>query len=148
MATRRCLECLGQYDSGYIALEREGRMDDPSYIQTLPRDHSLKRNENVFPFSANLASLQVLQMLSMVIAPLGISDAGTQHFHFVSGTMDIEHLGPCHSYCPFPSLVAMGDACNIPVTGEHPKAREIRQSMQSWWKRWQRSYNAFVKALR
>jgi len=140
--TRRCLECLGQYDSGYIDLERRGYLDDPSYIQTLPRDHTLKRNENVFPFSSNLASLQVLQMLSMVVAPLRISDVGTQHFHFVTGTMDVDHLGTCHDYCPYPSLIAMGDSCGIHATGEHPKAQEVRRIRESQ----QKSFISRVKS--
>lgn len=140
--TRRCLECLGQYDSGYIELERRGYLDDPSYIQTLPRDHTLKRNENVFPFSSNLASLQVLQMLSMVVAPLGISDVGTQNFHFVTGTMDVDHLGICHDYCPYPSLIARGDSCRIHATGEHPKAQEVRRLKQSQ----QKSFVSRVKS--
>ena len=131
MPTRRCLECLGQYDSGFIELERRGQLDDPTYIQNLPRDHALKRNENVFPFSANLASLQVLQMLSIAVAPLGISDVGTQNYHFVTGTMDVDNHGLCHDCCPYPSLTAKGDACGIMATGEHPKAEEIRRMKQS-----------------
>jgi len=126
--TRRCLECLGQYDSGYIELERLGHLDDPSYIQTLPREHALRRNENVFPFSLNLASLQVLQMLSMVTAPLGIPYVGTQNHHFVTGTLDVEDFDGCHSYCPFPSFIATGDSCGIRATAEHPKAAAIRRS--------------------
>jgi hypothetical protein len=133
--TRRCLECLGQYDSGYIETERRGDLDNPSYIQSLARDHVLKRNENVFPFSSNLASLEVLQMLSMVIAPFEISDVGTQHFHFVPGIMDVEHLGICHNYCLFPGLTAKGDKCGYLATGEHPKAREIRQQQAASQKR-------------
>ena len=85
-------------------------------------------NENVFPFSSNLASLQVLQMLSMVISPLGIPYVGTQHQHFVTGTLDIDRCHNCHAYCPFPSLAGKGDTCGIEATGEHPKAREIRNS--------------------
>lgn len=123
---KRCLECLGQYDSGYIEMERRGDLDDPNYIQTLPKDHALKQNENVFPFSANLASLQVLKMLSMAIAPLGQSDVGTQHYHFVTGIMDIDETGSCEPYCTYPSLVALGDNCGIEATGKHPKAEEIR----------------------
>ncbi len=133
--TRKCLECVGQYDSAYVEVERRGDLDDPSYIQTLPRDSSLKRNENVFPFSSSLASLQVLQMLSMVVAPLGISDVGTQNHHFVSGTMDVDHLGACHDYCPFPSFTALGDSCEVPATGKHPKAEEIRRKKLTWRER-------------
>jgi hypothetical protein len=129
--TRRCLECLGQYDSAYVELERRGYLDDPSYIQNLPPESNLKRNENIFAFSLNLASLQVLQMLSMVVAPLGISDVGTQNYHFVSGTMDVDQFGPCHDYCLYPSLTAMGDSCWVHATGQHPKAEEIRKSKRS-----------------
>jgi hypothetical protein len=133
--TRRCLECLGQYNSGYVELERKGDLDDPTYIQTLPKDNVLKRNENVFPFSSNLASLQVLQMLSMVIAPLGISDIGTQNYHFVLGTMDVDPPGSCYDYCPYPSLTAKGDSCGVQLTCEHPKAKEVRRLKRSWIER-------------
>jgi len=126
--TRRCLECVGQYNSAYVELERNGQLDDPTYIQNLPDDHALKKNENVFPFSSNLASLQVLQMLSLVVAPLGISDVGTQNYHFVSGAMDVDFLGECSDCCPFPSFIAKGDGCGVRATGEHPKAEEIRRS--------------------
>jgi molybdopterin-synthase adenylyltransferase len=128
MPKRRCLECIGQYDSAYIESERRGDLDDPSYIQTLPKDHVLKRNENVFPFSSNLASLEVLQMLSLVIAPLGISNVGTQNFHFTSGCMDVDDFGVCPDYCPYPSLTAKGDASGITATGVHPKAEEVRRT--------------------
>jgi molybdopterin/thiamine biosynthesis adenylyltransferase len=125
--TRRCLECLRQYDPANVEVERLGHLDNPAYMVTLPPDHALRRNENVFPFSANLASLQVMQMLSMVIAPLGIPYVGTQTHHFVSGTQDVDHLDSCYDYCIYPSFIAKGDACGIKATGEHPKAKEIRR---------------------
>jgi hypothetical protein len=127
---RRCLECLGQYDSGYVQVERLGHLDDPRYIESLPRDHILRRNENVFSFSLNLASLQMLQMLSLVISPLGIANVGTQNFHFVTGKMDVDFHTGCHDYCPYSSLIALGDSSGIIATGEHPKAEEIRRMKQ------------------
>ncbi len=68
---RGCLECLKQYNSGLVSTEREGFLDDPSYIQGLSEDHSVKRNENVFPFGVTTSGFEVQQLLSMVIAPSG-----------------------------------------------------------------------------
>ncbi|MGI8414310.1 MAG: HesA/MoeB/ThiF family protein [Solirubrobacteraceae bacterium] len=129
---RRCLECCGQYLPADVALERSGDLDDPSYIEGLPHDHRLRASENVYAFSANLASLEVLQFLLMVIAPLGMSDVGEWNFHFVNGRMDVAEGAPCEDYCVNRTLVADGDRAPSP-TAEHPAAereRSRRASMQ------------------
>jgi hypothetical protein len=124
--TRQCLECLGQYDPGLVASEREGLLDDPSYIQGLPDDHPIRANQNVFAFSQAAASLEVLQMLSMVIAPSGVGDAGAQHYHFVTGHLDIDSYA-CTPHCPFSAdLLATGDSAAIPITGTHLAAQRER----------------------
>jgi len=40
-----------------------------------------------------VASLEGLQLLSMVIAPNGLADTGTQNYHFVTGNLDIHDRG-------------------------------------------------------
>lgn len=125
---RRCLECLGQFDPANVQLEREGQLDNPVYIKTLSEDNSLRKNENVFSFSLNLASLQVLQMLSMVIAPLGLSNVGEHLYHFTTGRMDVETRKGCSDSCIYQKVISMGDRCPYPVTGPHERARTIRDA--------------------
>lgn len=123
---RRCLECLQQYDPGLVQTERNGLLDDPAYILGLPADHSLRRNENVFAFSAACAAAMVLQMLSMVLAPAGVADVGAQLFHFATGTVDHDRQG-CESTCIYsPGQVALGDASGLSVTGTHELAERER----------------------
>ena len=105
---RPCLECLGAYDPGDASTEREGKLDDPSYLSGLPADHRFKRNENVFPFSANLASLEVLHLVALATGTPGI-EAGIQRFRTMPGIL--EHLGPagCQPGCDAEALTAQGD---------------------------------------
>lgn len=125
---RRCLECLGQYDPGLVQTERNGLLDDPSYIAGLPMDHALRRNENVFAFSAACASAMVLQMLSMTLAPAGVADIGAQLFHFSTGTVDLDRRD-CESTCLYsPGLIAQGDMSPLVVTGEHTVAVDERRT--------------------
>jgi molybdopterin/thiamine biosynthesis adenylyltransferase len=114
---RPCLQCLGQYDPGFVQMEREGHLDDPTYIEGLAKDHPLKTRENVFAFSMSCASLQMLQMLALVLAPLDQPNPGAQLYHFVGGFMEEPAFGNCHVECQFPRTIAYGDACNIKVTG-------------------------------
>lgn len=135
---RRCLVCLGQYDPGLVESERQGDLDDQSYIESLPADHSMKRNENVFAFSLNLASLEVLQILSMVVSPLGVSNIGEQNYHFVTGKLGCNENGQCANNCPYPELTALGDHSGYVITGRHLKAeaeRERRKKERSWWRK-------------
>lgn len=123
---RRCLACIGQYDPALVSVERDGLLDDPTYIQGLPKDHVLKRNENVFAFSLNTAGMQVLQMLAMVIAPLGVANLGEQMYHFVPGILDAPAFKPCEPECLFPELVAKGDRSGMVVTGRDLRAEAMR----------------------
>jgi hypothetical protein len=116
---RPCLLCLGQYDPGHVQLEREGVLDDPRYIEGLPRDHPLKARENVFALSMACASQQMLQMLALVLNPLDRPNSGSQLYHFVGGYIE-EARVVCHAECLFPSLTGLGDSSGIPVTGIRP----------------------------
>ncbi len=127
---RRCLECLGQYDPGLVAVEREGVLDDPHYIAGLPTDHVLRRNENVFGFSLSVASSEILQMLMMVVAPLGIANAGAQAYHFVPGIFEDPKFEICDEGCPYPGLAAKGDASGFSVTGRDLRAEQLRREQQ------------------
>jgi hypothetical protein len=128
--TRRCLECLRQYDPGFVAAEREGYFDRPDYIAGLPADHPLKRNENVFAFGMAAASLEVLQLLSMVVAPSGLSNPGAQMYHFVTGTLDRDE-STCEPNCIYTSWIAQGDRTGVEVTGVHPAAEEARRQRRA-----------------
>lgn len=139
MPTRPCLECLGQYDPGLISVERDGYLDDPSYIAGLPETHSLKHNENVFGFSLSDASFEVLQFLSLIVAPSGLSNPGAQMYHFVISTLGIDELVDCKSSCLFPTYMAMGDGAEITVTSRHIRAEQARAEWrhipQAWYTR-------------
>ena len=125
---RRCLECLGQYDPGLVHAERDGLLDDPTYVKNLPPDHPLRRTENVFPFAVATAGAEALQMLSMVVAPGGVADPGAQLFHFATGTIDREERD-CEKNCLYSGpFLARGDIVGITVTGRHLAAERGRTS--------------------
>lgn len=107
--TRPCLSCLEVFNLGDVATETEGKLDDPSYMQGLSESHHFKRNENVFPFSANLASLEILQMVALVTAIAGISDFGIQRYRYNPGIVDSNIERVCKDDCEFVKLVAEGD---------------------------------------
>jgi len=125
---RRCLECLGQYDPGLVQAEREGYFDDPSYIKTLNVNHPIRQNQNVFTFGLDTASLELLQMLSIVISPLGISDLGEFNYHFVSGFLDANEAMVCKEGCPYPGIVARGDNLEYIPIGRHMIAEKTREN--------------------
>lgn len=130
---RICLQCLGTYDPADVSTEAAGKLDDPSYLSGLPADHRFKRNENVFPFSTNLASLEVLQLIALVTGVAGIHDFGVQRYRYVPGIL--EQLGTklCNHECDTSAQVGIGDKyftlCGRDLAAE--KARERPRAEQS-----------------
>jgi hypothetical protein len=125
---RPCLECLGQYDPGLVQAEREGHFEDPTYIESLPSDHPVKARQNVFAFSLATASLEVLQLLSLVVAPSGIGNPGGQNYHFVTGQIDLDRSS-CRSDCASLRVAGLGDTGGHPGTVPcHDSAERTRQA--------------------
>jgi molybdopterin-synthase adenylyltransferase len=138
---RICLECSRQFDPADVPVERDGLLDDPRYIEGLPADHYLRARENVFAFSANIASLETLQLLAMVVAPHGISNPGVQTYHFVSGNLDQDVLTCAASRRYSTVHCARGDRVEPGIADLHDaaeEARERRRPSQLPRRRWRR----------
>jgi molybdopterin-synthase adenylyltransferase len=130
---RRCLECLEQFSPAFVTLERQGDLDDPSYIDSLPEDHPLRSNENVFAFGMAAASLELMQLLQMVVAPGGVADIGSQHYNLKTGLIDLEPHGCEHGCLYSERLLGVGEDASVSPLGKHPAAeveREARQAAQ------------------
>lgn len=106
---RPCLACLQTYDPGDVSTEAAGKLDDPSYMANLPADHWLKRNENVFPFSANLASLEVLHLIALATGAGGITDFGVQRFRYIPGILEQLEPRNCRPHCSQNQVTGQGD---------------------------------------
>ena len=74
-------------------------LDDPSYLKGLPDDHRFKRNENVFPFSANLASLEVLQFVALATGIARMPNVGVQRYRYIPGTVESDPDRICSPTC-------------------------------------------------
>jgi molybdopterin/thiamine biosynthesis adenylyltransferase len=131
---RACLECLGQYDSADVSTERDGLLEDPSYIAGLPSDHPMRRKENVFVFSVAAAAAELTQFITMAAAPAGVSDTGAHLYHLATGTLDRREEG-CRPGCLFDTtLLGLGDAAPA-FTGRHVAAERARDSRNGLWSR-------------
>lgn len=104
---RRCLVCLGAIKREEIALDREGKLDDPTYIQNLGEkfDHLISR-QNVFAFSMSLAAHEVLQFIGLITGLSRIGGVGPQIYHAYPGRMDVKELDKCIPACEYNELTA------------------------------------------
>lgn len=122
---RPCLACLRQYDPGDVPLERDGSLDDPTYIAGLPTDSLLRARENVAGLSMSSAAALVQQFLCHVTKPSGLGDPGPLKFSLRGGTVAKDEA-ICHPACHFAASVGVGDGRGDP-TAAHNRAVEERQ---------------------
>lgn len=124
---RPCLQCLQAFLPADVATEQAGLLEDPSYLAGLPGDHVFKRNENIFPFSANLASLEVFQFIEMVTGIAGIDYFGTQRYAYNQGYIRVNDERHCHNECYYEGNFAMADTNIPPAIGVDYAAEQARK---------------------
>ena len=122
-----CLECLETYDQADVSTEAAGMLDDPSYLKGLPADHRFKRNENVFPFSANLASLEVIHLVALVTGAAGVTDFGVQRYRYLPGILEQLPTAHCKSHCDQHELTGQGDR-HFTLVGRDISAERSRKA--------------------
>jgi hypothetical protein len=104
---RPCLVCGGALRLSDVALDREGRLEDPDYIAGLPEDErAVISRRNVFPFAMSVAAHQILQVVGTLTGLARVGGAGAQTYHGYPGTMSVERLGTCSRDCPYVALSA------------------------------------------
>jgi molybdopterin/thiamine biosynthesis adenylyltransferase len=122
---RPCLACLGQYDPALVQVERDGSLDDESYIAGLPADSPLRRRANVAAFSISVAASLLEQFVSYVAQPSGFGDPGPLRFslrdHSVTPDTTV-----CEAGCEYQASVGVGDR-RLDPSGPHAVAERARQ---------------------
>lgn len=123
---RTCLECLGQFKSEHAKLESEGFLDDPTYIKGMTHKNILHSGENVYAFSAHVASMEVLQFLSLFVSPGGVSQIGQQIYQMSLGILEKDDR-ICYANCFYQTIIGKGEHTGVKLYGNHEIA-EIKRS--------------------
>jgi len=121
---RPCLACLRQYDPAMVQIERDGSLDDPSYIANLPPGSPLRRRENVAALSASVSAAMLEQFVSYVARPSGFGDPGPLRFSLRDHTVEREPT-VCDSGCLHQASVGSGDA-RLDPSSRHLAAERAR----------------------
>jgi hypothetical protein len=101
-----CLICQDALRRSDVALDMDGRLDDPDYINGLSEaERAQVSRRNVFPFSLSVAAHEVLQLVGLLTGFERIGGAGPQTYHGYPGTMSVETLS-CTENCEFAALAA------------------------------------------
>ena len=121
---RPCMSCNRQLDVGKVALERQGLLDDPAYIQGAGHSR-LPVNANVAPLAVNVAASNFSQYVSFSVAPAGLGDPGPLQYTFSSHSL--EHLGDARKpHCATEAAESTGDLRGC-LTDRHKNAERQRQ---------------------
>ena len=121
---RRCLRCDGQYTSSDVTMELDGSFDNPAYIRHSVTQDQSPTNQNVFPFSANLASLMVIEMVRLIVAEDWWPDKGGKlHYSLIPGLLRTEQE-QCDVNCSVKENMTLGDQYRYPfIIGSMDESR-------------------------
>ncbi len=111
----RCLRCDGQYSSSEVVQEMDRSLDNPEYLKQHGEFSVTLRNQNVFPFSANLGSLLVIEMVRYLIAEDWWPAKGAKTtYYFVRGNQERFDSLTCKPHCSVHDRIGAGDTSQYP----------------------------------
>ena len=125
---RPCMSCNRQLGLGLVALDRQGLLDDPAYIQRA-RESVIPVNPNVAPLSVNVAASLLAQYVSFGVAPASFGDPGPLQY-----ALSTHHL-ECRDdatkpHCATEAAEGVGDR-RVALTGLHEDAESKRRLSES-----------------
>ena len=128
----QCMQCNGQYSSSDVVMELDGSLDDPSYIRNLPLDER-NRNQNVFPFTLSVASMEINLLIRYILSPNWWPIIRQQDYQFVTSQLRTINE-ECQPYCSFRKHRALGDSVVPFYLHDSPEC--ISASRQRSVRRW------------
>ena len=118
----KCMLCRKQYTTSDVSMELDGSLEDSSYIEYLHSNRGFG-NENVFPFSQNLSSIEVLLMIHFLLSKDWWPTLDRLEYNFLSGRM-IQDKSSCNKDCYFLNIAGKGDTHPIKVLQEDLKFKK------------------------
>ena len=127
----RCLRCDGQYSTSEVIQELDGSLEDPQYLKgrsSAAGEMSRSQpSQNVFPFSANLGSFMVLEMVRYLISEdWWPAQAAKTTYHFVGGRQERIDTLKCDPNCSIQQRLGAGDASPYPFLLDKTTVPHIR----------------------
>ena len=132
----QCMRCNSQYTTSDVVSELDGSLDDPAYVSNLPKEMR-QRNQNVFPFSAGVAGMEINMMVRYLIAPEWWPEVQQQDYEIMNGQIRINNE-KCRPQCEFRKRVAKGDGClpsYIVPAGATSPLPSPPQTARAWWRK-------------
>jgi hypothetical protein len=121
---RRCLYCLGALLRSDVALDMEGKLDDPDYLRGLSvADRERYARRNVFAFSLSVASHQTLQLVGLITGMSRVGGVGPQHYAGYPGMMTVNETTDCDEDCEIDEIT--GSALDLVPTLTMPRAVQL-----------------------
>lgn len=104
---RPCMVCIGALRRSDVALDRDGKLDDPDYIKGLPEaEKALLARRNVFPFGLAVAAHEVIQAVAIVTGTPRLGALGPQHYACYPGEMSVSQDQTCEQECEYMQATA------------------------------------------
>jgi hypothetical protein len=124
---RPCLVCLGQLDLGEVTLDRQGLLDDPTYIARAGRQ--APASQNVAALSASVSAALLAQFVSLVAHPGGRGVPAP--LRYLLAPHQLEHsTATSGQYCSYESETAAGDQRPLLTQSQDNWRAEIRARHQ------------------